>query len=1015
MKLDYALPGTLTEVLLRFRESDKTAAICGNERMTYRQLVDDAVRFALVLREEGVGHGDIVAVNLGRNLNHIRAIAGIAFAGAGRMALNGAWPEKQRSLVLSAYAPALYLDDAKVSEIMRRARYLETADYEGLAPVSEDDICQIIFSSGSTGTPKGAVNTHGMVMTDTLDCVRTIGAEDSVNPFRVMLLDGNPSFILTSAVLMHTLCWEKTLVFAREADLQSPSELAACIKSAGVNTVMLTPSRFVQNMQDASYADAMRQVEYILFAGEPFGGRAARLAEAMPGCSVFIIYGSSEVLMTALCEYQPGEEVLFRAPVGGAGIYLLDEAGNETGPGRVGELCVGGVMGGHGGYFRRPELTAEKYLPHPVYGRLFHTGDLAERAPEGRIRILGRRDRMIKVHGLRIEPAAVEKAIESFPGIGRAAVTAEKRGEDTEYLLAFYTLGKPGKSALDEAALRRFLADRLPYYMVPALFKELERMPMNANGKLDYRSLPPVIAEDTAYESPKNERERLLCECFSTALNCKEPIGTGDSFFALGGDSIRGMLLISLLREKNLELRLPWLFTAPTVRQLAPLLRESVPDTGERQEAGPLIELTGEEKAILVDKFGTECVQAVYPLLYDAKTRFLQGSGHILPYFRFIRGDCRPEEIKNSLQELHRLPYHDAEIVADAADALRKTGLAFFYTDLRALQDRGRIQESGLSTSQENYLKTLRRLDTEKGFDREGEVMLRAGLVRMKEDLFVLYVLWSHILLDGTGISAVARDITGGGELTDDSAAYGSFMRSLIQKDKAGASLYYDRLLKGFSGFTGFDIREPEETAGLTFSFVSVGAAMRDKIDDFCQKRRITYAGFFCHTLGETICQWMGRDAACLFTWSNLREAASRESAALTGSFINRIPCVYKRGQSSEELQEQLLRSAEHAFLERDELPGQELFAGKAVVSLNLSNYYGEEARDPDNLNTRGSFILEALHSLDAGSFRNSFEILLEYVEGAIVLCLICDDRIMDQHSARKILAIWLGKMKEQL
>ena len=98
-----------------------------------------------------------------------------------------------------------------------------------------------------------------------------------------------------------------------------------------------------------------------------------------------------------------------------------------------------------------------------------------------------------------------------------------------------------------------------------------------------------------------------------------------------------------------------------------------------------------------------------------------------------------------------------------------------------------------------------------------------------------------------------------------------------------------------------------------------------------------------------------------------------------------------------------------------DELPGQELFAGKAVVSLNLSNYYGEEARDPDNLNTRGSFILEALHSLDAGSFRNSFEILLEYVEGAIVLCLICDDRIMDQHSARKILAIWLGKMKEQL
>lgn len=334
---------------------------------------------------------------------------------------------------------------------------------------------------------------------------------------------------------------------------------------------------------------------------------------------------------------------------------------------------------------------------------------------------------------------------------------------------------------------------------------------------------------------------------------------------------------------------------------------------------------------------------------------------------------------------------------------------------MRALQDRGRIQESGLSTSQENYLKTLRRLDTEKGFDREGEVMLRAGLVRMKEDLFVLYVLWSHILLDGTGISAVARDITGGGELTDDSAAYGSFMRSLIQKDKAGASLYYDRLLKGFSGFTGFDIREPEETAGLTFSFVSVGAAMRDKIDDFCQKRRITYAGFFCHTLGETICQWMGRDAACLFTWSNLREAASRESAALTGSFINRIPCVYKRGQSSEELQEQLLRSAEHAFLERDELPGQELFAGKAVVSLNLSNYYGEEARDPDNLNTRGSFILEALHSLDAGSFRNSFEILLEYVEGAIVLCLICDDRIMDQHSARKILAIWLGKMKEQL
>jgi aryl carrier-like protein len=282
------------------------------------------------------------------------------------------------------------------------------------------------------------------------------------------------------------------------------------------------------------------------------------------GCSVFIARAK---------DIAPGPVPIGR-PIKNARLHLLDPRGRPVPEGVPGEIYIGGA-GVARGYLGRPDLTAERFVPDPFAendpgARLYKSGDLARLMPSGDLEFLGRNDHQVKVRGVRLELGEIEATLLGAPGVREAAVMAREDRPGERRLIAYYTTDRDPAPNVDE--LRRHLAASLPEALLPALFLRLPALPLTANGKLDRSALPaPGNARpdlEREYVAPRTETESALVAIWSEVLGL-ERIGVEDSFFALGGDSIRSVRVIALAREKGIELSVEELFRHPTIAALA--------------------------------------------------------------------------------------------------------------------------------------------------------------------------------------------------------------------------------------------------------------------------------------------------------------------------------------------------------------------------------------------------------------------------------------------------------------
>jgi hypothetical protein len=280
-------------------------------------------------------------------------------------------------------------------------------------------------------------------------------------------------------------------------------------------------------------------------------------------------------------------------------VYLLDKYLQPVPIGVPGELYVGGV-GLARGYLKRPELTADKFIPHPFShapgARLYKTGDLARYLPDGAIEFLGRMDSQVKIRGYRVELGEIETILGQHPAVNKAVVLATERGSKhgglpiapaIDKILAAYVVLHKGNS-VSTSGLRRFLKERLPEYMAPSAFVELEAFPLTPNGKVDRSSLPRPDATrpdlDGAFIAPRTAVEELVAGVWTEVLRLDQ-VGVHDSFFQLGGHSLLAVQVISRLRKAfQTDVPLRCLFEAPTVAELsrAILANEPVPGQVEK-------------------------------------------------------------------------------------------------------------------------------------------------------------------------------------------------------------------------------------------------------------------------------------------------------------------------------------------------------------------------------------------------------------------------------------------------
>ncbi len=578
-----ALPRLCAHELFEQRAAatpDAIAAVFEGEALTYGALNAQANRVAHSLIGQGVRPDTLVGLCVERSLDMVVGVLGILKAGGAYLPLDPTAPEDRI---------AEMLDDAGVEHVLTQSAVLEALPVLGeriilpldseigaalLAACSDRDVpvrdlglepthlAYAIYTSGSTGKPKGVLLEHrGLV-----NLSRNQMALFALTPASRVLAFASLGFDGAAWEWLMALASGASLYICSQDDRRSPERLANLLSSARITHAAIPPALLAQLDATRDYA-----LEVLIVAGEACDEQLAWAWSAR--CRVCNSYGPSEATVAAThAEIRTGERVTLGTPLTNVEVQVLNADLQPQPIGATGELCVGGAGLGRG-YLRRPELTAERFVPHPhrVGERLYRTGDLARWLPSGDLKFLGRIDEQVKIRGFRIEPGEIAAQLTTHPAVHEAVVVA-RRDHGVQRLVA-YVVG-PDLDALPNEVLlakewRAHLKQRLPDYMLPAAFVLMDRLPVTRNGKLDKSRLPqPDYQAQRLYVAPHTGVEAQLAAIWQQVLRV-EQVGAHDNFFEIGGDSILSIQVVSRANQAGIAITTKQLFEAQTIAELA--------------------------------------------------------------------------------------------------------------------------------------------------------------------------------------------------------------------------------------------------------------------------------------------------------------------------------------------------------------------------------------------------------------------------------------------------------------
>ncbi len=566
--------------------------------MTYAELDTRAARLAARLRAYGVGPESRVGVAIPRSVEAIVAFLGVLKAGGAYVPLDPDYPVERRAFMLAdsgvtvlvtVSALARSVDAGTVPTVLLdRDEPAPVAAGESLpeARVGAGHCAYVVYTSGSTGTPKGVMVEHSSVVALVSNDERlAVAPGDTVAHFAPTAFDASV-FEIWGA-----LCRGGQVAILPGSQV-SIEDLGRQLRERRPDWLFLTTGLF-HLLADFDLA-ALASVGRLLTGGDVLNPDRVRAAAATT--TVHAAYGPTENTVFTSLHPASADQRPERVPLGNCltGIrgYVLDDRLDPVPDGEIGELYLAGC-GLARGYQGRRGLTAERFLPDPYADtpgqRMYRSGDLARRLPDGQLEFHGRIDRQVKVRGFRIELGEIESVLLRAPDVTTTAVVAVP-GLDGDKRLVAYVVPAAGADLL-VSELRAWVAGCLPGYAVPATFVVLDDLPLDANGKVDRRSLPSPWASRDAmqglppYQAPGQEIERVIAEAWAEVLEL-DRVGATDEFFALGGDSLRSVTLLERLQALGIRFTAAQFFSHPTVAELAALC-DAVRTTPAGAGAGP--------------------------------------------------------------------------------------------------------------------------------------------------------------------------------------------------------------------------------------------------------------------------------------------------------------------------------------------------------------------------------------------------------------------------------------------
>jgi amino acid adenylation domain-containing protein len=555
------------------RRPTAVAAVYEDRSLTYGELNLRSNQLARYLKKRGVGPEVLVGICLERSLETIVALLGTLKAGGGYVPIDPAYPRDRISLMLNnakvstlvtlrTLAQSLPETNAQVVYLDSDLKTIEPESVENLPNVAApENLVYVVFTSGSTGSPKAVAIAHRQLVSYVKAINERLTLESCASYAWVSTFAAD----LGNTVLFSSLSLGGALHILSSRRASDANAFSEYTRRNSIDCLKIVPSHLAALLSASQPASVLPKRRLVL-GGEALSWRLIeQLRELAPTCQIFNHYGPTETTVGAmtrqvnLFERDPfAKTVPLGRPLPNSEAHVLVQL--QPAPVLVmGELYIGGE-GVARGYLNRPELTAERFIPNPFSSqpgaRIYKTGDRVRRLPDGHLEFSGRVDHQVKVRGYRVELGDIEAALASHPMLRDSVVVATEEGKGSNKLIA-YVVGR-GPQGPGNPELRDYLKERLPEYMVPAVFVSLESLPLTANGKVDRHALPNPEESRPAeenYLAPRDSIEHQIVGMWENLLAVR-PVGIKDDFFELGGDSLLGMRLFAQI-ENEYSLHLP--------------------------------------------------------------------------------------------------------------------------------------------------------------------------------------------------------------------------------------------------------------------------------------------------------------------------------------------------------------------------------------------------------------------------------------------------------------------------
>jgi amino acid adenylation domain-containing protein len=741
------------------RTPEARAILFEGGSLTYRELNGRANQLGHALIKLGVTPDTLVAIALERSPGLIVALLATLKAGGAYVPLDPDYPSERLAFMLEDSGARILLTQEDLRErlphMVPPTLYVDAED-ECFAqeaqnnperPIFPDHLAYVIYTSGSTGVPKGVPVEHRSVV----NRLHWMQSEFPLTGIDRVLQKTPASFDVSVWEFFWPLQVGATLVLAGPGGHRDNSYLSRLIEDAAITTLHFVPPMLQVFLEQGATERSCGSLRRVFCSGEELpASLQRRFFECLPDCTLVNLYGPTEATVDVswyICA--AGDEharVPIGRPIANTQLYILDRYLEPTPIGVPGELYIGGT-GVARGYLNRPELTAERFIPDPFSNkpkaRLYKTGDLVRYRTDGNIEFLERLDHQVKIRGFRVELGEIESVLSEHPSARQSAVVAQEISAADKRLAAF-VIPSPGET-FDAPALRRFLSERLPSYMIPSSFTAIPEFPLTKNGKLDRRALAMRSMganenSEDARVAPRSPDEEILVEIWKDVLK-RPQVGIQSNFFELGGHSLLAMQVISRVRDVfSIELSVQVLFQHPTIVGMV----EHLGAYRSLQGLSPITPLAP----------GT-----VPPLSFaQNRLRFLsqlggQTAAYNIPLALQLDGSLDLRALKQSLHEL----------------GLRHQTLRSYFPivnggpAVRFSEDSIDLTVSNLESvplaEREEMLRRLLQEEAGRMFDLDSGPLVRAVLWRLEDQAYVLALTMHHIVSDGWSMEILIREL----------------------------------------------------------------------------------------------------------------------------------------------------------------------------------------------------------------------------------------------------------------